>query len=89
MNCNNNRHSDVSYLIQVFDIAFRFEDLISYMCSFCSVLGSILVVLGLYLVTWGQAEDRHLASRSINFQPVPDGQVVIKPLTSFKEPLLG
>ena len=47
------------------------------------------MILGLYLVTWGQAEDRHLASRSINFQAVPDGQVVVKPLTSFKEPLLG
>lgn len=46
-------------------------------------------MLGLYLVIWGQAEDRRLASQSIKIQPISDGQVVIKPLTSFKEPLLG
>ncbi|KAJ7538520.1 hypothetical protein O6H91_11G052500 [Diphasiastrum complanatum] len=56
---------------------------------FGSLLGGILIVMGLYLVVWGQDKDRHLASRSIKARLTADGLPVIEPMETLKTPLLG
>lgn len=54
-----------------------------------SVLGGILVLAGLCMVTWGQADARRLAHQSLKMMTVPESQPVVRPLDSLKEPLLG
>lgn len=54
-----------------------------------SVLGGMLVLAGLCIVTWGQAEARRLAHLSLQLMTVLEGQLTVKPLDSFKKPLLG
>ncbi|CAK9238421.1 unnamed protein product [Sphagnum troendelagicum] len=53
-----------------------------------SLLGSILVVAGLYLVIWGQNEDCRSVLRSRGLRLVPDGQPGVKTPPSLEESLL-
>ncbi len=52
------------------------------------MLGSILVVAGLYLVIWGQNEDCRSVLRSRGLRLVPDGQPGVKTPPSLEESLL-
>jgi drug/metabolite transporter (DMT)-like permease len=53
-----------------------------------SLLGSILVVAGLYLVIWGQNEDCRSVLRSTKLRLVPDGQPGVNTPPSLEESLL-
>ncbi|KAH8952343.1 hypothetical protein BDL97_09G080200 [Sphagnum fallax] len=53
-----------------------------------SLLGSVLVVAGLYLVIWGQNEDCRSVLRSTKLRLVPDGQPGVKTHPSLEESLL-
>jgi hypothetical protein len=52
------------------------------------LLGSILVVAGLYLVIWGQNEDCCSVLRSTKLRLVPDGQPGVNTPPSLEESLL-
>ncbi|KAJ7549775.1 hypothetical protein O6H91_07G068200 [Diphasiastrum complanatum] len=55
-----------------------------------NILGALLVVLGLYLVTWGQKKQQQLEACTPKIGlTTDDAQPVIPPKSSFEEPLLG
>ncbi|KAG0581266.1 hypothetical protein KC19_4G238000 [Ceratodon purpureus] len=54
-----------------------------------SMLGGILVLAGLCMVTWGQAESSRLAHPPLKSMTIPEGQPIEKPADSLKVPLLG